>query len=328
MVQDAIPIGEYWLFNMVRVLEGDEKIAAVSCRQLPQSDADLFACFCIWYHYSVTMNLHADIIYSADPTFKLLPIEEKRRRAGLEDVSCCIKKDIFNLYPFKRVNSSEDLDLGSRLLQDGYKTAFMFSNGVIHSHNRDPNYFLKRSYVDTKTVSSMLEYTPQGIFCNCSLSELIGTILIFNQILNNAVRTMKTTPLNIPPHDLISTVKIHLMKYIHEGQKSNFDNIKGPLSEVLRDIIKKMPIITKIPQENQNIIFLNQYLSIIEEFDKYLSIYPSLIERNEEFFDSLFKLFALIAGSSLAQQYLTEYATQELLDNSSISLDSLLCRGV
>ena len=328
IVQDAIPIGEHWLYNMVKVLEGDEKIAAVSCRQVPRSDADLFACFCIWYHYSVTMNLQSDIIYSGDPTFKLLPIEEKRRRAGLEDVSCCVKKDIFDKYHFKRVQSSEDLDLGFRLMQDGYKTAFMFSNGVIHSHNRDPNYFFKRSYVDTKTVNGILGFTPQGLSTVGSLSEIAGTILFFNNTLNNAVRSMETIPLNISPHDLISTLKIHLLKYIHEGQRTTFDDIKGPLGEVLETINQIVPNIIKIPQENQNIIFLNQYLSILDEFDKYLSIYPSLIERNEEFFDSLFKLFALIAGASLAQYFFTESATQDALDNYVISLDSLLCRGV
>jgi hypothetical protein len=139
---------------------------------------------------------------------------------------------------------------------------------------------------------------------------------------------METTPLNISPHELISILKIHLLKYIQKEQRSDFIDITGPLDAVLEVINQKVPSITKIPQENQNIIFLNQYLSILVEFDKYLLIYPSLIEKNEEFFDSMFKLFALIAGASLAHYYLTESSTQGQLNNYVISLDSLLCRGV
>ncbi|MCK7531734.1 MAG: glycosyltransferase family 2 protein [Marinilabiliales bacterium] len=35
LVQDAFPIGYYWLYEMVDVLNRDQQIAAATCRQIP-----------------------------------------------------------------------------------------------------------------------------------------------------------------------------------------------------------------------------------------------------------------------------------------------------
>ncbi len=126
---------------MVKVLESDPKIAAATCKQIPRSDADLFACFGLWQHYFYTLDAGLDQICQTDADFDTLPGEEKRRLAGLDDVSCLIKKDIFEKFRFRKIQSSEDLDLGKRLIKAGYKNAFFFSIGVIHSHNRDPRLF-------------------------------------------------------------------------------------------------------------------------------------------------------------------------------------------
>ena len=178
LVQDAFPIGHYWLYKMVQVLHMDQQIAAATCRQIPRSDADLFACFGLWQHYTYTLDAQFDRVCEYHSDFDALPGEEKRRLAGLDDVSCLIRKNIFEKYRFRKIQSSEDLDLGKRFIQDGYKNAFLFSVGVIHSHNRDAGYFLNRSFVDTKTVSEIIGYNTQQIADNCTLSDIFGSIII------------------------------------------------------------------------------------------------------------------------------------------------------
>jgi glycosyltransferase involved in cell wall biosynthesis len=79
MVQDAIPIGNYWLYKMVKVLESDTKIAAASCRQVPRSDADLFASYTMWYHYRVMEFNNDKIVSTNKENFKKLTEIEKRR---------------------------------------------------------------------------------------------------------------------------------------------------------------------------------------------------------------------------------------------------------
>ncbi|MFQ5941172.1 MAG: glycosyltransferase family A protein, partial [Nitrososphaerales archaeon] len=58
-VDDAVPIGDYWLYNIVKVLENDSQVGAVTCRQVPKSDADLFACISLRTHYDF-LNFHQD----------------------------------------------------------------------------------------------------------------------------------------------------------------------------------------------------------------------------------------------------------------------------
>ena len=174
LVQDAIPIGDFWLYSMVKVLESDPLIAAATCKQIPRSDADLFACFGLWQHYFYTLDAGSDRICHTNADFETLPGEEKRRLAGLDDVSCLIRKDIFEKFRFRKIQSSEDLDLGKRFIREGYRNAFLFSVGVIHSHNRDPGYFLRRSYVDTKTVADIIGYQTQEISKDCTLTEILG----------------------------------------------------------------------------------------------------------------------------------------------------------
>ena len=55
MVQDAIPLTETWLADMVNSLEKDD-VVGVYGRQIPHDDADLFAMFSVDYHSSYLGN--------------------------------------------------------------------------------------------------------------------------------------------------------------------------------------------------------------------------------------------------------------------------------
>jgi len=67
-----------------------------------------------------------------------------------------VRRDVFQKYLFRK-DFAEDLDLGLRLLEGKYKLAFLYSEGVVHSHNRSSDYFLKRYYVDSKALRDLLE---------------------------------------------------------------------------------------------------------------------------------------------------------------------------
>lgn len=159
-VQDAVLIGDYLVYDMVTALERDQDIAAATCRQIPYNDADLFACYSLWNHYRC-MDFGDDMVAQADPQkFKNLSMLGKRRLAGLDNVCCCIRREVFNRFRFKSINFAEDLDLGIRLIENGYKLCYLYSVGVIHSHNRDAMYFLKRFYVDSKLLTERFDIIP------------------------------------------------------------------------------------------------------------------------------------------------------------------------
>src|SRR5262249_25076884 len=90
---------------------------------------------------------------------------------------------VFMKYRF-RGNYAEDLDLGLRLIRDGYKLALLGSTRIIHSHNRPAYYHLKRGYVDNLAISKILPDRPvipleaEPLFCDLIfLHEVVYAIV-------------------------------------------------------------------------------------------------------------------------------------------------------
>lgn len=153
MVQDAYPIGDHWMVGMVQFLQdhAEDKVVAASCAEYSRSDSDVMYDSMIHTHYQFLGCLHHDRIGELRDTGHA----SLRSQGQLSDVSCMIGRDIFQQYRY-RGDYAEDLDLGIRLIQDGYRVAMLASVKVIHSHNRPAYYYLKRSFVDVVFWSDCL----------------------------------------------------------------------------------------------------------------------------------------------------------------------------
>ena len=325
LVQDAIPIGEYWLYNMVKVLENDDKIAAASCRQVPRSDAELFTCSLLWNH-SRMLGLNEDRLSSLSQNFNDLSIIEKRKIAGLEDVCCLLRKEIFDDLKFKNIKYAEDLELGIRILENKYKIAYLFSVGVIHSHNRTPIYFLKRSYVDNKILPGILSYEPYYFTQNYKdIYEVISDIMISYMVLNASIESLKSISFNNNATELISKfrsfIQVNSKKDYYELKKFDHGNIS--LDDFFDEQQKKVSIINTTSKD----LLITNFFYLVEDFRLYSKLYPSMNYKKEEFIVDLYKLFSLAAGSMLANYYLFKSRGTEIDDKLS-GIDSILSRGI
>jgi len=151
-VQDALLPSSTSLVQMLRFMER-ENLSAVSCKELPRMDADLYARVENWYHYKEILKLRdADKVLSKPTTNNPQSLRES---AQLSNVACLMPKNIFKQYRF-RGEYAEDLDLGLRLINDGAKVGIMNSVNVIHSHTRSPYEYLKRGFVDKFTIAQLL----------------------------------------------------------------------------------------------------------------------------------------------------------------------------
>ena len=191
LTDDAIPANKHLFSDMIRALRSEEKVAAVTARQIPRADADLMACYSIWEYYQA-LGLDSDRIVAAQNPSSLNP-KEKRSVCQIDDVCSCFKKDVFLRYGYTRTAYAEDLELGIKLVNDGYKIAQLFSNGVIHSHNRHPSYYLRRAYVDTKALSELFDNDPSGSKLDdvSSLDDLLDCIFDVYESLCLAVDELK-----------------------------------------------------------------------------------------------------------------------------------------
>lgn len=161
--QDAIPIGNNWLYKLLSPIS-EGQASAVSARQIPRADSDLFSCWSYWSHNLGYLGHDWDHICnnSLFKNFDDLDIQAKRTMASLDTVCLGIRKSIFTSYKFQ-ADYAEDLDLGIRLIKDGHSLLFQTSNAVIHSHTRHPMYYLKRSYTDTVSLWKLLSVPRDNI---------------------------------------------------------------------------------------------------------------------------------------------------------------------
>jgi len=322
MVQDAIPIGDRWLYEMVRVMENDSGIAATTCRQVPRSDADLFACSNLWNHYR-QLGFARDVACSAPPGFHKLAPLERRKLAGLDNVCCLVKRTVFDDLKFKEMSYAEDLDLGLRLLENGYKVSFLQSAAVVHSHNRTATYIMKRSYVEAKLLPTILGYQPPQFIDQGDVEFMFGSVMMLYAALNAAVQSV--TSYNEPADRLCSRIKSSLRENFSRGPEAlrEFEKAGGQLDVVFDEIRGVVGEASMAP----TISLMHHYLPMLDNFTLYLNVYTTLEDKKAEFVESLYKLFAISAGTAFGSHFLA--ASKRGEQNKALAaMDAYLSEGV
>ncbi|MEE8423517.1 MAG: glycosyltransferase [Thermodesulfobacteriota bacterium] len=286
MVQDAIPVGNQWLYKLCNPIH--QGIAsAVSPRQIPRSDADLFAGWAYWAHYKYLGYNHDHI---RDKTFIKnfddLDIKEKRTLAGLDNVCLGIRKKTFEAYQFNS-DFAEDLELGIKLIKDDHVLMFQSSNAVIHSHNRDAMYFLKRSYVDIVSLSNILRIARKNMSAESVLVALSYFYCKFKKcIFELNIEEVSWRDPKVLIHSLIHDLKNNITSF-----DPSWQSLKGdPLMD---------EYFANIPAQNHRrmISAMNSILiSNFWSFSDFLTGFDDVKNKVEDFQVSLYKFFANMAG--------------------------------
>jgi len=167
-VQDAVPVGNYWLYGMVCPFLSVPGLGGISARQFVRPEADLYS---RWLNHGVNslIGFTEDSFYGLPPGFdfsgwEALHWRTKRRLSYFDNVSSCIPRGVYDEVPFRPMDNAEDIDFGIRVLGKGRKLGFLTSTGVYHWHDRPPGYFLKRNYIGTKANVHLLKNPLPGFF--------------------------------------------------------------------------------------------------------------------------------------------------------------------
>ena len=151
LVQDAVLLGPHTICGLVSELYERPGTVAVSARQIPRSDADLFGAFVTCAHNAVM----TEAIAEERKGRKLTPIE--RRAAGsVDNVCAAIDRAAWHELRFGELNFAEDLDFGLRAVERGWSVRLSACASVAHSHTRDAEYHLQRSVVDRLYVAPLI----------------------------------------------------------------------------------------------------------------------------------------------------------------------------
>jgi len=163
LVQDAVPADQHWLQGLLENLARDERVAGVYSRQIPRPGCDPFTRYALENHFTNLPERREQAI--EDPTrYRDLPPSEKLELVTFDDVSSCLRRSVWEKYPFEELSFGEDIEWAERVLRAGYKIVYDPKSAVVHSHSRSAFYEMRRSYVAHKLLGELLGFRALPTF--------------------------------------------------------------------------------------------------------------------------------------------------------------------
>jgi glycosyltransferase involved in cell wall biosynthesis/ubiquinone/menaquinone biosynthesis C-methylase UbiE len=299
-VQDALPPSDSWLYELLSVIKSND-VVAVSCAEFPWESADLFYRAISWNHYRFLEVDREDRIMRYAGSEDHLTL---RKNGQLSDLACLISKDVFTKYKYK-TDYGEDLDLGLRLIKDGYEIAFLGSTRIIHSHNRPAYYYLKRGYVENVFLPRIFSDYPT---VGNSLEGVIPDVLFTHQVIKSVVEE-RTWDLQFPcKTDEFSNRIIERFQAASEAPSTvSTQMVDGHLFDLefqdfLGRLVRDYPVGGSDARSG-----VGDLSEAVRNFTKMILAYMEssyeLVDDHivEDFRSSLYKTFAYQCGAKLAQ---------------------------
>lgn len=318
MVQDALPLTGEWLWEMATALQSNE-LAAVSCAEYPRSDSDLFYQFLIHQQYDSAGLNHDRLLAWDDSCSSYLGL---RSNAQLSNVAALIRGEVFARYRY-RTAYAEDLDLGVRLIRDGWKLGFLHRTRVLHSHNRTAAYFLRRGYADAR-------HLPQ-VFANFVYPEverkerLCADMFLLYRRMALLHGALERAAFPQPTMKLLQQLRALLCAGECEGQGGLAD---AELDEMISGLCETPNVQHAAYAPDTNMLAPH----VLRHFDEFRNWLCAIYEEADEdlarsIVNGVEKIFALHCGNHLAYLFLTA-ANRGGLDESLSELDKRLGAGV
>lgn len=168
MTQDALPENSVWLSKLVYPVVSLD-CAAATCWEKPRSDAEFFARVSAFNWEKAMESRNRISVLPEDESYESL-----RYCAQLSDNACAVRRAYYFNVGCHEGKYAEDLGLGLKLLRDGKCIAQLCNPHVIHSHNRDAEYYFSRAITD---AVSMKKLFPSFVLDNLSAEESANRIL-------------------------------------------------------------------------------------------------------------------------------------------------------
>lgn len=156
LVQDAVPADDRWLAALVAAVE-PEGIAGAFSRQAVRPDSNPITGYLCLDSLPSGQRGEVKRLPPGRRLDELSPVQ-RYDLSRFQNPSSCIRRSVFEAYPFARLPYGEDLEWGKRVVEAGYGIAYEPSSCVYHSHDRSPLYALKRSYADHSQAAALFDY--------------------------------------------------------------------------------------------------------------------------------------------------------------------------
>lgn len=158
MGADVIPYNNYWMQKLIDNLEFDEYVAGVYSRQVPHKDSHLLTRIRVNRFFTTSKIRRESYIRNNIEDYNKLTPKEKHKLCNFENVSSCIKKEIWQRFPFPKTDFGEDIEWAKLVLLAGYKIIYEPESIVYHSHDFSLSGWYKKSHTNYQKLYSLFGY--------------------------------------------------------------------------------------------------------------------------------------------------------------------------
>lgn len=149
ITQDALPATTGWLQNFIDAMKISEDIVGGFGIHLPYPDCNIFDKRDLKAHFD---NFgQENTVYWMEDELRYQTEEGYRHKlAFFSDNNACLRRDIWEQYPYDDVDFAEDQIWMRRMIEMGYKKVYCPSAPVYHSHNYPIKTYYQRYYDEYK----------------------------------------------------------------------------------------------------------------------------------------------------------------------------------
>ncbi|MDC1508614.1 glycosyltransferase, partial [Saprospiraceae bacterium] len=320
-VQDATLPDIYFFQNMLDKLENNQ-LDALSCAEEPRANCDLFYKVISENHYNYLGVVKKDVLFHKPSNIN--DANEVRKNGQLSDIALLIPKNIMTNYKY-RGDYAEDLDLGIRMVNDGRRVMFTGNLAVVHSHVRSAYYFLKRAFVDTKSVNKILSQSHNNIAFSEIVRQLktaLSTINVLTQYVIYVNNNFETFDKKIPkPSEFMGKAQLEAESF---SENVNVQFIDEDLTSFL---LALQSYVNTLNGENnlKDKLNIQGFTHLLDSIHETAMISTNNISSTKDidltdYIQSLYKGYSLLLGSQLSfiySSYDTSHELKELLVNLS-----------
>ena len=156
ITQDALPASDTWLQNFIDAMKSDPEIVGGFGIHYPYPNCNVIDKRDLKIHFK---NFGEDnTIFQLTDKNKKRYQEDRHMMSFFSDNNSCVRRDIFEKYPYEDVSFAEDQIWAKHMIELGYKKLYCPFAPVYHSHNYKLSTYFMRYYDEHKGLYYLQNY--------------------------------------------------------------------------------------------------------------------------------------------------------------------------